>query len=85
MSLAAPLGRTRGAAPVVVLGLSANSRQFWLLVLINAFVGAMVGMERTVLPLLARAEFGVASSTAALSFVASFGLVKAVANACAGR
>ncbi|MEN8375395.1 MAG: MFS transporter, partial [Gemmatimonadota bacterium] len=49
------------------------------------FVGAMVGLERTVLPLLAREEFGVASSAAVLSFVASFGLVKATTNLAAGH
>jgi MFS family permease len=55
------------------------------LVLVNAFVGAMVGLERTVLPLLAEAEFGLASKTAALSFIATFGAVKAVTNLFAGR
>src|SRR5688572_10668276 len=69
----------------VVLGLRANWRQFWLLVLVNAFVGAMVGLERTVLPLLAEAEFGVASKSAALSFIATFGVVKALTNFFAGR
>ena len=68
----------------LVLGLSANWRQFALLVAINAFVGGMVGMERSVLPLLASEEFGVASKTAAISFVASFGLAKAFANLFAG-
>jgi MFS family permease len=68
-----------------VLGLHANWRQFWLLVLVNAFVGAMVGLERTVLPLLAEREFGLASKTAALSFIATFGVVKAVTNLLAGR
>jgi MFS family permease len=67
------------------LGLRANWRQFWLLVLINAFVGAMVGLERTVLPLLAEAEFGLASRSAALSFIATFGAVKALTNFVAGR
>ena len=67
------------------LGLRANWRQFWLLVLVNAFVGAMVGLERTVLPLLAEAEFGIASRTAALSFIATFGVVKALTNYFAGR
>ena len=67
------------------LGLRANWRQFWLLVLVNAFVGAMVGLERTVLPLLAEGEFGLASRSAALSFIATFGLVKAVTNFFAGR
>ncbi len=67
------------------LGLGANWRQFGLLVLINAFVGAMVGLERTVLPLLAEEEFGLASRGVALSFLVSFGLVKAATNFFAGR
>ncbi len=71
--------------PVVALGLRANWRQFWLLVLINAFVGAMVGMERTVLPLLAQAEFGLANKSAVLSFIVTFGVVKALTNFFAGR
>ena len=66
------------------LGLGANWRQFALLVAINAFVGGMVGMERSVLPLLAGEEFGIASKTAAISFVATFGLAKAFANLFAG-
>jgi MFS family permease len=69
----------------VVLGLRANWRQFWLLVVVNAFVGAMVGLERTVLPLLAEAEFGLASTSAALSFIATFGMAKAATNFFAGR
>jgi MFS family permease len=73
-----------GARPVA-LGLLANWRQFWLLVLVNAFVGAIVGSERTVLPLLAQAEFGLASTSAALSFIATFGVVKALTNLFAGR
>jgi MFS family permease len=68
-----------------LLGLRANWRQFWLLVLVNAFVGAMVGLERTVLPLLASQDFGLASRSAALSFIVTFGLVKAVTNLVAGR
>ncbi len=67
------------------LGLRANWQQFALLVVVNAFVGAMVGMERSILPLLAEQEFDIASRTATLSFVASFGLVKALANLLAGR
>ena len=74
-----------GAPVVPVLGLRANWRQFWLLVLVNAFVGAMVGLERTVLPLLAEREFGLASRSAALSFIATFGVVKALTNFVAGR
>lgn len=69
----------------VTLGLRANWRQFTLLVAVNAFVGAMVGLERTVLPLLAEQEFGLASRTAVLSFIATFGLVKAATNWFAGR
>jgi len=69
----------------VRLGLRANWQQFALLVVVNAFVGAMVGMERAILPLLAEQEFGVASRVATLSFVASFGLTKALANLLAGR
>jgi MFS family permease len=67
------------------LGLRENAGQFALLVVVNAFVGAMVGLERAVLPLLAEAEFGLASRTAILSFVASFGLAKALANLAAGH
>jgi MFS family permease len=77
----------RQAEPVraVALGLRANWYQFWLLVLVNAFVGAMVGLERTVLPLLAQVEFGLASKSAVLSFIATFGVVKALTNFFAGR
>jgi len=67
------------------LGLAANWRQFTLLVVVNAFVGAMVGIERTVLPLLAEADFGIASTSAALSFLVVFGLVKAGTNLAAGH
>ena len=62
-----------------------NWRQFSLLVVVNAFVGGMVGMERAVLPLLAEREFGLASRAAILSFIVSFGAVKAVTNVAAGR
>jgi MFS family permease len=67
------------------LGLGANWRQFTLLVVVNAFVGAMVGTERTVLPLLARSDFGIASASATLSFLVAFGLVKAATNLAAGH
>jgi MFS family permease len=77
--------RQADPTPAIALGLRANWRQFWLLVLVNAFVGAMVGMERTVLPLLAQAEFGLASKSAVLSFIATFGVVKALTNFFAGR
>jgi MFS family permease len=70
---------------LIRLGLRENLAQFSLLVLINAFVGAMVGLERTVLPLIAEREFGLASKSAILSFIISFGLVKAASNLLAGR
>jgi len=69
----------------VQLGLTANWRQFTLLVVINAFVGAMVGLERSVLPIVATSDFGIASTTAVLSFIATFGLTKALTNLAAGR
>jgi MFS family permease len=68
----------------VRLGLAENAGQFALLVLVNGFVGALVGLERTVLPLLAEKEFGIASKTAILSFLITFGFVKAFANLSSG-
>jgi MFS family permease len=67
------------------LGLGANLGQFSLLVLVNAFVGGMVGLERTILPLIAEREFGLASRSAILSFIVSFGVVKAISNLLAGK
>lgn len=69
----------------VVLGLRPNLGQFLLLVLVNAFVGGMVGLERTVLPLIGQEEFGLAAKSATLSFIISFGVTKAAANFLAGR
>jgi MFS family permease len=73
------------AARSIRLGLRANWRQFAILVAVNGFVGAMVGMERTVVPLLGAQVFGLASQAAILSFLVSFGIVKAVSNAAAGH
>ncbi len=67
------------------LGIRANWHQFSLLLAINAFVGAMVGLERSVLPTLAKREFGVASTTVALAFLVAFGVVKAASNLAAGH
>ena len=67
------------------LGLRENLPQFSLLVVLNAFVGAMVGLERTVLPLLGEQEFGLASKTAITSFIVSFGVTKAALNLVAAR
>ena len=67
------------------LGLKQNWKQFSLLVLINAFVGGMIGLERSIFPQFAKLEFGVESKTALLSFIAAFGLTKAISNYFAGR
>jgi MFS family permease len=67
------------------LGLRENLPQFVLLVFLNAFVGAMVGLERTVLPLLGEDVFGLSSKTAITSFIVSFGVTKAVLNLLAAR
>lgn len=67
------------------MGLRENLGQFSLLVLVNAFVGAMVGMERSILPALAEEEFGLVARTAILSFIIVFGVTKAAANYFAGR
>jgi MFS family permease len=74
-----------GGALSIRLGLRENLGQFALLVLINAFVGAMVGLERTVVPLLGEQEFGLASKTAIMSFIVSFGVTKACLNLVAAR
>ncbi len=68
----------------VTLGLRANAAQFWLLVAITAFVGAMVGLERSTLPLIGREDFGLASSSAVLAFLVAFGIAKALTNLGAG-
>ncbi|MGH7619880.1 MAG: MFS transporter, partial [Gemmatimonadaceae bacterium] len=73
---------TRGAR--IALGLRANWRQFTLLVIVNAFVGAMVGLERSVLPLIATQDFHITSTTTVLLFVATFGLAKAITNLASG-
>ncbi len=80
----------RDGAPVaepaaLALGLIANWRQFALLVLINAFVGGMVGIERTVVPLIGAEEFHIASTTLIVSFIVSFGVIKAFANLVSGH
>src|SRR5712692_8406700 len=75
----------QAAHSVVQLGLRANWQQFTLLVIVNAFVGGMVGLERSIVPLLGPRAFGLASTTAVLSFILSFGVVKAASNLFAGR
>ena len=68
----------------VRLGLRENAAQFSLLVAVNALVGAMVGLERSTLPLIGETEFGVTSSVAVLSFIVAFGLAKSFTNLAAG-
>ncbi len=77
----APSPASRGVA----LGLKANWRQFALLALINAFVGGMVGIERTVVPLIGAEEFSISSTTLIVSFIVSFGVIKALANLVSGQ
>ena len=71
--------------PSLRLGLRENLGQFSLLVLVNAFVGAMVGLERSILPALAEQEFALVARTAVLSFIVVFGISKALTNYFAGR
>jgi MFS family permease len=78
------MSRSRGEAEPV-LGLRENRGQFALLVAVVGFVGAMVGIERSVLPLVASTDFGLASAAAATSFIVAFGPSKAFANLFAGR
>jgi MFS family permease len=68
----------------VRLGIRENAGQFSLLVALNALVGALIGLERSVLPLLGRNDFGLRSSAAILAFVVAFGAAKAVTNLAAG-
>jgi MFS family permease len=75
----------RGVVPAVRLGLRNNLPQFLLLVVVNAFVGAMVGLERAILPALAEQIFHLVARTAILSFIVIFGVTKAITNYLAGR
>ncbi len=72
-------------SPTIRLGLRENLGQFSLLVLVNAFVGGMVGLERSILPAIAEQEFHIAARTAILSFIVVFGITKALTNYFAGR
>lgn len=77
-------GKSKHSNPIK-LGLRPNIQQFLILVLVNAFVGAMIGLEQTVVPLIGKSEFGIESSAIIVSFIASFGAVKAVLNLLAGN
>ena len=69
----------------VQLGLKENWRQFTILVIVNAFVGGMIGMERSIFPQFASLEFGIDSKTAILSFITAFGISKAITNYFTGK
>jgi MFS family permease len=73
------------SSPAIRLGLRENLSQFLLLVLVNAFVGGMVGLERTVVPLIGSEEFKIASATVVASFIISFGITKALTNLVSGQ
>ena len=79
------IAATGGASAPVRLGLHENLAQFTLLVIVNAFVGAMVGMERSILPAIAEQEFHLLARTAVLSFIVVFGITKAFSNYAAGQ
>lgn len=70
--------------PAPRLGIKPNLAQFALLVAVNGLVGGVLGQERTVLPLLATRTFQLTAFTAALTFIAAFGIVKAATNFFAG-
>jgi len=74
-----------GESEPIKLGLRPNIRQFMILVLVNAFVGSMIGLEQTVVPLIGKTDFGIESNALVLSFIGSFGAVKAVLNLFAGN
>jgi MFS family permease len=69
----------------IKIGLKENWKQFVILVIVNAFVGGMIGMERTIFPQFAESKFGIASKSAILSFIIAFGITKAIANYFTGR
>jgi MFS family permease len=70
---------------LVKVGLRENWPQFLLLIVVNAFVGGMVGLERTVVPLIGSEEFGLVLDTVITSFIVSFGITKAVVNLVSGH
>src|SRR5215831_3976825 len=76
---------TASVRPRIALGLRQNWQQFSLLVLVNAFVGGMVGLERTLVPLIGSETFHLASTVAVTSFIISFGVIKAITNLVSGQ
>ena len=85
MSSSSDKEKERNQSDSIKLGLRPNITQFLILVLVNAFVGAMIGLEQTVVPLIGKDDFGIESNAIILSFIASFGAVKAVLNLIAGK
>ena len=85
MSSSSDKEKRRSQPDSIKLGLRPNITQFLILVLVNAFVGAMIGLEQTVVPLIGKDNFDIESNTIILSFIASFGAVKAVLNLFAGK
>ena len=85
MSSSSDKEKRRSQPDSIKLGLRPNITQFLILVLVNAFVGAMIGLEQTVVPLIGKDNFGIESNAIILSFIASFGAVKAVLNLFAGK
>lgn len=79
------MNSTHKTKPIAELGLRQNWQQFTLLVLVNAFVGGMVGLERSIFPEFAEQEFGIQSTTAILGFITAFGFSKALTNYFTGR
>lgn len=69
----------------IQLGLKENWKQFTILVIVNAFIGGMIGMERSIFPQFAEEIFGIESKTAILSFITAFGITKAITNYLTGR
>ncbi len=85
MSVTTPTGTQAAGPRGVHLGLRENWRQFSLLIVINDFVGGMVGMERTVVPLIGTEVFRIASTALVVSFIVMFGVVKAISNLISGH
>jgi hypothetical protein len=69
----------------IQLGIRPNLNQFLLLILLNAFVGGMVGLERTVVPLIGSETFHLAAASIVTGFIVSFGVVKGVTNLVSGQ
>ena len=85
MSSSSDKEKRRNQSDSIKLGLRPNITQFLIRVLVNAFVGDMIGLEQTVVPLIGKDDIGIESNAIILSFIASFGAVKAVLNLFAGK